>query len=60
MIEPMLTDQWYVSTKPLAEPAIAAVEDGRIADKVNGYGKGKIVLAGLWTSVCIVGPALSA
>ncbi|AVD81835.1 valine--tRNA ligase [Pseudomonas sp. SWI6] len=29
-IEPWLTDQWYVSTKPLAEPAIAAVEDGRI------------------------------
>ncbi|WJM97335.1 valine--tRNA ligase [Pseudomonas defluvii] len=30
VIEPWLTDQWFVSTKPLAEPAIAAVEDGRI------------------------------
>ncbi len=30
VIEPWLTDQWYVSTKPLAEPAIAAVEDGQI------------------------------
>src|SRR5690606_41273038 len=30
VIEPWLTDQRYVSTKPLAEPAIAAVEDGRI------------------------------
>ncbi|MDM1707401.1 valine--tRNA ligase [Thiopseudomonas alkaliphila] len=30
VIEPWLTDQWYVSTKPLAEPAIAAVEDGRV------------------------------
>jgi valyl-tRNA synthetase len=30
IIEPLLTDQWFVSTKPLAEPAIAAVEDGRI------------------------------
>ncbi|WP_288441964.1 valine--tRNA ligase [uncultured Pseudomonas sp.] len=30
VIEPWLTDQWYVSTKPLAEPAIEAVEDGRI------------------------------
>jgi valyl-tRNA synthetase len=30
VIEPWLTDQWYVSTKPLAEGAIAAVEDGRI------------------------------
>ena len=30
VIEPMLTDQWYVRTAPLAEPAVKAVEDGRI------------------------------
>ena len=30
VIEPLLTDQWYVKAKPLAEPAILAVEDGRI------------------------------
>jgi valyl-tRNA synthetase len=30
IIEPLLTDQWFVSTKPLAKPAIEAVEDGRI------------------------------
>jgi nicotinamidase-related amidase len=35
-------------------------EDGRITDRVNQIGKAKIVFAGLWTSVCIVGPALSA
>jgi len=35
-------------------------EDARIAERVNEFNKGKIVLAGLWTSVCIVGPALSA
>jgi len=35
-------------------------EDPRIAERVNAIGKAKIVLAGLWTSVCIVGPALSA
>lgn len=35
-------------------------EDPRIAVEVNRIGKPKIVLAGLWTSVCIVGPALSA
>ncbi|WP_374351394.1 hydrolase [Chitinimonas sp.] len=35
-------------------------EDERIAVEVNRIGKGRIVLAGLWTSVCIVGPALSA
>ncbi|MBC8055532.1 MAG: hydrolase [Rhizobiales bacterium] len=35
-------------------------EDPRIAVQVNAIGKPRIVLAGLWTSVCIVGPALSA
>ncbi len=30
VIEPYLTDQWYVKAGPLAEPAIRAVEDGRI------------------------------
>lgn len=35
-------------------------EDPRIAERVNAVGKPRIVLAGLWTSVCIVAPALSA
>ncbi len=30
VIEPLLTDQWFVRAKPLAEPAIAAVENGDI------------------------------
>ena len=30
VVEPYLTDQWYVRTAPLAAPAIAAVESGRI------------------------------
>ncbi|MFM8443233.1 MAG: valine--tRNA ligase [Methylococcus sp.] len=30
IIEPWLTDQWYVDAKTLAQPAIEAVEDGRI------------------------------
>ncbi|MBR9911033.1 MAG: valine--tRNA ligase [Gammaproteobacteria bacterium] len=30
VIEPYLTDQWYVKTQPLAEEAIRAVEDGDI------------------------------
>ena len=30
VIEPWLTDQWYVRIAPLAEPAIKAVETGRI------------------------------
>ena len=30
VVEPYLTDQWYVKIAPLAEPAIEAVETGRI------------------------------
>lgn len=35
-------------------------EDARIAERVNQIDKSKVVFAGLWTSVCIVGPTLSA
>ena len=35
-------------------------EDKSVIEEVNRIGKGRIVLAGLWTSVCIAGPALSA
>jgi nicotinamidase-related amidase len=35
-------------------------EDGRVTDRVNQIGKNRLVFAGLWTSVCIVGPTLSA
>jgi valyl-tRNA synthetase len=30
VIEPYLSDQWFVKMKPLAEPALKAVRDGRI------------------------------
>ncbi len=30
VVEPFLTDQWYVKAKPLAEPAIEAVASGQI------------------------------
>jgi valyl-tRNA synthetase len=30
VLEPLLTDQWFVDIKPLAEPAIRAVETGQI------------------------------
>jgi nicotinamidase-related amidase len=35
-------------------------EDAQVIEQVNALGKPRIVLCGLWTSVCIVGPALSA
>lgn len=35
-------------------------EDAAVIDEVNRIGKDRIVFAGLWTSVCIVGPVASA
>jgi nicotinamidase-related amidase len=35
-------------------------EDAAVIKQVNVIGKSRLVLAGLWTGVCIVGPALSA
>jgi len=51
-----------------AFPGVAALdrtsmntwEDANVIAKINEIGKPRIVLAGLWTGVCIVGPALSA
>lgn len=35
-------------------------EDAAVIKRVNEIGKKRLVFAGLWTSVCIVGPTLSA
>jgi nicotinamidase-related amidase len=35
-------------------------EDAAVIERVNAIGKERLVFAGLWTSVCIVGPTLSA
>jgi nicotinamidase-related amidase len=35
-------------------------EDASVIKRINAIGKERLVLAGLWTSVCIVGPTLSA
>ena len=37
-----------------------AWEDANAFKAITGKGKKKIVMAGLWTSVCVLGPALSA
>jgi len=37
-----------------------AWEDANVIARVNALGKDRLVLAGLWTGVCIAGPALSA
>jgi nicotinamidase-related amidase len=35
-------------------------EDANVIKRVNAIGKTRLVFAGLWTGVCIVGPAISA
>ncbi len=37
VLEPLLTDQWFVDIKPLAAPAIRAVEDGKIRFVPSSY-----------------------
>ena len=39
IIEPYLTEQWYVDAKTLAQPAIAAVEDGRTVFEPKNWEK---------------------
>jgi len=39
VIEPYLTDQWYVKIQPLAHPAIDAVESGRIRFVPDNWSK---------------------
>ncbi len=39
VLEPFLTDQWYVDAKTLAQPAIRAVEDGRTVFEPRNWEK---------------------
>jgi valyl-tRNA synthetase len=39
VVEPRLSAQWFVKTEPLAAPAIAAVEDGRIRFVPDSWSK---------------------
>jgi nicotinamidase-related amidase len=59
---PMFTEitDAFPGQKMLDRTTMNTWEDGPVIESVNRIGKERIVLAGLWTSVCIVGPALSA
>lgn len=50
----------FPGQKLLDRTSMNTWEDAGVIEVVNQIGKERIVLAGLWTSVCIVGPALSA
>lgn len=59
---PMIDETYSVFPKEevIDRTTMNAWEDEHIIERVNQSGKEKIVLAGLWTSVCIAWPALSA
>ncbi|MGK6309134.1 hydrolase [Variovorax sp. DT-64] len=50
----------FPGQKMLDRTSMNTWEDAAVIKRINEIGKPRIVLAGLWTGVCIVGPALSA
>ncbi|PZU58903.1 MAG: hydrolase [Sphingobium sp.] len=50
----------FPGQKLLDRTSMNTWEDAAVIDEVNRIGKERIVFAGLWTSVCIVGPVASA
>ncbi|MBS1160875.1 MAG: isochorismatase hydrolase [Proteobacteria bacterium] len=50
----------FPDTRVIDRTTMNTWEDARIAERVNQIDRSKVVFAGLWTSVCIVGPTLSA
>jgi nicotinamidase-related amidase len=52
--------QCFSELKAIDRTTMNTWEDKRITEKVNDFSKSKLVICGLWTSVCIVGPTLSA
>ena len=58
VIEPYLTDQWYVNVKPLAERALAAVRDGRDAVRARDLGEDLLPVAREHRALVRLAPAL--
>lgn len=52
--------QVFPEHKAIDRTTMNTWEDQNVINEINRIGKTRIVLAGLWTSVCIAGPALSA
>ncbi|TFE25609.1 hydrolase [Cohnella luojiensis] len=50
----------FPDQKPIDRTTMNPWEDQRVVDKANSFNKKKIVMAGLWTEVCLVDPVLSA
>ena len=58
MIEPWLTDQWYVDAATLAKPAIEAVRSGDIRVVPEDLEEDLVQLAGEYPALVRVAPAL--
>lgn len=50
----------FPGQKLLDRTSMNTWEDAAVIENINALGKTRLVFAGLWTSVCIVGPTLSA
>ena len=50
----------FPEQKTLDRTSMNTWEDAAVIQEVNRIGKSRLVMCGLWTGVCIVGPALSA
>jgi nicotinamidase-related amidase len=50
----------FPGQKLIDRTSMNTFEDANVVKELNRIGKDRIVFAGLWTSVCIVGPVLSA
>ena len=58
VIEPYLTDQWYVDAKTLAQPAAQAVRDGRTDVRAEAVGSDLFQLDGQHPALVHLAPAL--
>ena len=58
VIEPFLTDQWYVNAKKLAKPAIAAVRDGKTKFVPKNWENDLFQLDGKHPALVHLAPAL--
>ena len=58
VIEPWLTDQWYVDAKTLAQPALAAVRDGKTKLRPEELGKDLFRMAREYPALVHLAPAL--
>ena len=58
VLEPIVSDQWFVSMKPLAEPAIEAVRRRRRAHRAGALRQGVLPLDGEHPRLVHLAPAV--